>query len=252
MPPEYPGAAPVDSTNQPPQYGPQNVPPVSGAYPGALVGNGAPPETTAEAKAQAAQAAVDSGVHSHVLLNVPPAEATRRRETAIRLLTEANVDPATLSEEQFSIFANQAPDLQKESLTMFVKYGAERLRIVHPTKDSAASSIHSSATPEQAPRNSGGQQQATQPGTHTPGSAPAPAPAAVSASAPTPTPGPGGGQTTNVSNAGNTAASATPAPAAKPRKPRLSRGHCIPCKANKIKVSVTEEDKQHHQASHPH
>jgi hypothetical protein len=48
------------------------------------------------------------------------------------MLSHAGVDPETLSPEQFNIFANQSPELQKESLNMLVKYGAERLRIVHP------------------------------------------------------------------------------------------------------------------------
>ncbi|KAK1473978.1 hypothetical protein CCUS01_05568 [Colletotrichum cuscutae] len=95
-----------------------------------------------------ADAAVQSGVHSHAVLNVPPGEAARRREVAIRLLSDSGLDPESLSTEQFSIFANQSPDLQKESLAMLVKYGAERLRIVHPN-DAAASSTSASPTPQQ-------------------------------------------------------------------------------------------------------
>lgn len=93
-----------------------------------------------------ADVAVQSNVHSHVNLNVPPAEAARRRELAIRLLSDSGVDPETLSTEQFSIFANQSPDLQRESLAMLVQYGAERLRIVHPA-DAAASSSSTSPSP---------------------------------------------------------------------------------------------------------
>ncbi|KAK1707142.1 uncharacterized protein BDZ83DRAFT_183532 [Colletotrichum acutatum] len=96
-----------------------------------------------------ADAAVQSGVHSHAVLNVPPGEAARRREVAIRLLSDSGLDPESLSTEQFSIFANQSPDLQKESLAMLVKYGAERLRIVHPN-DAAASSTSAPPTPQQA------------------------------------------------------------------------------------------------------
>ncbi|KAK1635064.1 hypothetical protein BDP81DRAFT_322570 [Colletotrichum phormii] len=95
-----------------------------------------------------ADAAVQSGVHSHAVLNVPPGEAARRREVAIRLLSDSGLDPESLSTEQFGIFANQSPDLQKESLAMLVKYGAERLRIVHPN-DAAASSTSASPTPQQ-------------------------------------------------------------------------------------------------------
>ncbi|RYP14958.1 hypothetical protein DL765_006026 [Monosporascus sp. GIB2] len=81
-------------------------------------------------------------------LNVPPAEAARRRETAVSLLTGKGIDPATLSAEQFNIFANQAPQLQEASLEMLAKYGAEKLRIVHPDdKDQAGSA---SSTPTQA------------------------------------------------------------------------------------------------------
>ncbi|GJD00773.1 C6 finger domain-containing protein [Colletotrichum higginsianum] len=88
-----------------------------------------------------ADAAVQSGVHLHAVLDVPPAEAARRREVAIRLLSDSGVDPESLSTEQFSIFANQSPDLQKESLAMLAKYGAERLRIKRrPRKSKAAAS----------------------------------------------------------------------------------------------------------------
>lgn len=75
-------------------------------------------------------AAVNSG-----FVNVAPEEANRRKEVAIKLLSSSGIDPETLSTDQFNIFANQSPDLQKESLALLVKYGAERLRIVHPTKD---------------------------------------------------------------------------------------------------------------------
>ncbi|KAF2971742.1 hypothetical protein GQX73_g1894 [Xylaria multiplex] len=73
-------------------------------------------------------------------LNVPPAEAERRRQTAIDLLSGKGIDPATLSSEQFNIFANQAPNLQAASLDMLAKYGAERLRIVHPDEKEQAGS----------------------------------------------------------------------------------------------------------------
>ncbi|KJZ78049.1 hypothetical protein HIM_02686 [Hirsutella minnesotensis 3608] len=79
-------------------------------------------------------------------LNLAPEEALRRREAAIKLLTEAGVDPDTLSTEQFNIFANQSPELQKESLNMLVKYGAERLRIVHPSNRDGSASTPTSAT----------------------------------------------------------------------------------------------------------
>lgn len=78
------------------------------------------------------------------MLNLSPSEAARRSDEATRKLSESGIDPATLSKEQFDIFANQSPELQNESLAMLIKYGAERLRIVHPNKDNASS------TPPQA------------------------------------------------------------------------------------------------------
>ncbi|KAI0863105.1 hypothetical protein F4860DRAFT_502236 [Xylaria cubensis] len=76
-------------------------------------------------------------------LNVPPAEAERRRNTAVELLEGKGIDPATLSAEQFNIFANQAPNLQSASLDMLARYGAERLRIVHPDEKEQAGSSNS-------------------------------------------------------------------------------------------------------------
>ncbi|UNI22014.1 hypothetical protein JDV02_007942 [Purpureocillium takamizusanense] len=79
-------------------------------------------------------------------INITPEEAARRREFAIQLLSGSGVDPDSLSTDQFNIFANQSPDLQKESLNMLVKYGAERLRIVHPSNRDTPTS----APPDQA------------------------------------------------------------------------------------------------------
>ncbi|KAI1757276.1 hypothetical protein F4782DRAFT_537518 [Xylaria castorea] len=76
-------------------------------------------------------------------LNVPPAEAERRRQTAVELLGGKGIDPATLSTEQFNIFANQAPNLQSASLDMLARYGAERLRIVHPDEKEQTGSSNS-------------------------------------------------------------------------------------------------------------
>ncbi|SPN99682.1 uncharacterized protein DNG_02533 [Cephalotrichum gorgonifer] len=80
------------------------------------------------------------------IVNVDTEEAARRREKAIELLTGAGVDPETLTADQFNIFANQSPTLQQESLAMLVQYGAERLRIVHPNKDSSAQNTSQSQT----------------------------------------------------------------------------------------------------------
>lgn len=90
------------------------------------------------------------------LLNLSPTEAARRRDEANRKLTEAGIDPATLTPEQFDIFSNQSPDLQKESLAMLVKYGAERLRIVHPTKDTNTASSSTTAAANNTPSTPNG------------------------------------------------------------------------------------------------
>lgn len=82
-------------------------------------------------------------------INVSPEEAARRRDTATAILAEAGVNPESLSAEQFNIFSNQSPELQKESLNMLVKYGAERLRIVHPQnkENSALATTSTPSTP---------------------------------------------------------------------------------------------------------
>lgn len=90
-------------------------------------------KAAAEAEAEVEAAQADGQPNS---LNLSPSEAARRCEEANRKLRDAGIDPTTLSTEQFDIFSNQSPDLQRESLAMLVKYGAERLRIVHPNKDS--------------------------------------------------------------------------------------------------------------------
>ncbi|KAM0484527.1 hypothetical protein ACHAPX_001953 [Trichoderma viride] len=81
---------------------------------------------------QADQSAQNSAA-GQLVINVTPEEAARRRNVAVAMLQQAAVDPESLSPEQFNIFANQSPDLQKESLNMLIRYGAERLRIVHPS-----------------------------------------------------------------------------------------------------------------------
>lgn len=91
-------------------------------------------------KKKGGDAQVAAEVPDEAMLNLSPSETARRRDEATRKLSENGVDPATLSQEQFDIFANQSPELQTESLAMLIKYGAERLRIVHPNKDNASSS----------------------------------------------------------------------------------------------------------------
>lgn len=94
---------------------------------------------------KAAAARAEGGDQQNTLLNLSPSEAARRRDEATRKLSDNGIDPNTLSTEQFEIFANQSPELQRESLAMLTKYGAERLRIVHPNKDNASPSRPASA-----------------------------------------------------------------------------------------------------------
>ncbi|GAO15768.1 hypothetical protein UVI_02043080 [Ustilaginoidea virens] len=85
-------------------------------------------------------------VVKELALNVSPEEAARRRDVALKLLTDAGVGHASLTPDQFNIFANQAPDLQKESLNMIIAYGAERLQIVHPSHRESSTSVPPSGT----------------------------------------------------------------------------------------------------------
>lgn len=97
-------------------------------------------ENDIQAKESANADAAATAAQAPSLLNIPPQEAERRKGVAIALLNSKNIDPNTLSSEQFNIFANQAPHLQELSLDMLAKYGAERLRIVHPDETAASSS----------------------------------------------------------------------------------------------------------------
>ena len=130
LPPEMPGALPVGDGSTREYYNsglPGGAQPGgSSSYPDGLVN-----DTAADGS--------NGNVHSHSILNLPPGEAARRRDVAIKLLSQSNIDPKTLSPEQFSIFANQSLELQQDSLAMLVKYGAERLRIVHPNRDGSSS-----------------------------------------------------------------------------------------------------------------
>ncbi|KAJ0282892.1 hypothetical protein CBS470a_007609 [Colletotrichum nupharicola] len=169
-----------------------------------------------------ADAAVQSNLHSQANLNVPPAEAARRREVAIRMLSDNGVYPETLSTEQFSIFANQSPDLQKESLSMLVKYGAERLRIVHPNDAAASSSTSASSTPPQP--------------------AVLEEPAASSESE-TPTKAKKKASRKSKSTT-ELEEELVPAPGDTPMK-MISRGSCIGCRIGKLKVSTVARDTLH-------
>ncbi|KAF5645289.1 ATP-dependent DNA helicase 2 subunit 1 [Fusarium sp. NRRL 25303] len=156
IPPDYPGAPAIDGQNQGvPSYmnggeAPGNIGQQGfNDYPQGLMGD-ATMNGTSSQQANGQMASVAFPV------NVSAAEAARRKEAATTMLSNAGVDPTTLSPEQFGIFANQAPELQRESLNMLVKYGAERLRIVHPGNKEgstqASSSTQSSQTTSTGPR----------------------------------------------------------------------------------------------------
>ncbi|GKT45732.1 uncharacterized protein ColSpa_05913 [Colletotrichum spaethianum] len=171
-------------------------------------------QTTATVPTKA-DAAVQSGVHSHAVLNVPPAEAVRRREVAIRLLSDSGLDPESLSTEQFSIFANQSPDLQRESLSMLVKYGAERLRIVHPSDATAATSTNASPTSQQAAAEAEDENSGATSGSSAPAKKKRPRKSRPAA---------GGDEEEEL----------IPAPPGTPLK-QISRGSCIACRRGKAK-----------------
>lgn len=137
FPSEMPGALPVGASDR--QYYNNQAPGggAAGGYPDTLVGAG----EDGASRSVSQDVSVNGGVHSQSILNLPPGEAARRRDVAIQFLSQHGLDAETLSPEQFSIFANQSPELQKESLEMLVRYGAERLRIVHPgEKEGSAAS----------------------------------------------------------------------------------------------------------------
>ncbi|PHH90357.1 hypothetical protein CDD83_3919 [Cordyceps sp. RAO-2017] len=99
------------------QQQPQLVEPQQNDQQTLQVADGSAPDPT-----QSAQGPSFVPPGTTIPLNLSPEEATRRRDVAVKLLSDAGVDPATLSTEQFNIFANQSPDLQRESLNMLVKY----------------------------------------------------------------------------------------------------------------------------------
>lgn len=104
--------------------------------------------TSAQNQSNQGQDSASAGTTSATpFLNIPAAEAARRRELAVELLSGKGIDPTTLSEEQMNIFSNQAPHLQELSLEMLAKYGAERLRIVHP--DEKDQQVSTNTTPAQ-------------------------------------------------------------------------------------------------------
>ncbi|KAM0419522.1 hypothetical protein ACHAPD_003084 [Fusarium lateritium] len=154
IPPDYPGAPAVNGQTNLAYINGGQAPDENGQqdfndYPQELMGD-APGATNGTGSQQT------GGQPGSVTfpVNVSAAEATRRREAATAMLSNAGVDPTTLSPEQFGIFSNQAPELQRESLNMLVKYGAERLRIVHP--GNREGSAQASASTAQSTQSSNG------------------------------------------------------------------------------------------------
>lgn len=173
MPPEAPGAQAVDGPSQ--------------SYPMAQVG-------------------------PVIAFSVTPEEAARRQLAARNLLSEAGVDPDSLSADQMNIFSNQSPELQRDSVAMLAKYGAERLQIIHPSnKDKGASS--------------------TQPGQST--QATPSGPMTTKELAPETTKSGRKQKATAKAAAENTA---TGTPSKPPKKVGKSRVACFSCKSRKVKV----------------
>lgn len=108
--------------------------------------------TAAQRGSSGKQPASQNGSSSTLLpFNVSPDEAARRLTVAKKLLSDAGVNPDSLSSEQMNIFSNQAPELQKDSIAMLAKYGAERLQIIPPqNKDQSKAADSTSASPAQA------------------------------------------------------------------------------------------------------
>ncbi|KAH7189260.1 uncharacterized protein B0J16DRAFT_339174 [Fusarium flagelliforme] len=148
-------------------------------------------------------------------VNVSAAEANRRKEAATSMLSNAGVDPTTLSPEQFGIFSNQAPELQQESLNMLVKYGAERLRIVHPSNREGSAQA-SASTAQNSPSVNG--------------------PRTTKELVPQPSAQSNVNTDTEAQTASQTADEAS-TPKRKARKLGKSRTACFPCKARKTKCS---------------
>ncbi|KAF4998358.1 hypothetical protein FGRMN_3238 [Fusarium graminum] len=212
IPPDYPGASGLDGPSNPSYTNGEHLSDDNGQqgfsdYPQGLMGE----SVSATANLTASQTGQPGSATFPV--NVSAAEAARRRDAATTMLSNAGVDPTTLSADQFGIFSNQAPELQRESLNMLVKYGAERLRIVHPgnregSAQESASSQSSQTTPtgprttkELVPQSSAQSTDAAGP-----------------------------------QNADDTSKSKH-----RTKKMGKSRIACFPCKARKTKVSITIE-----------
>jgi hypothetical protein len=197
-----------------------------GQHPGAME-SGAGTGMNGHSEAQGEDAV--NGVVPHAVLNVSQEEAARRRDVAICLLTEKDIDPDTLSTEQFNIFSNQSPDLQQESLNMLVRYGAERLRIVHPNKN-GSSSAQSTPAPEQQASSTNSVAAANQ----SQGAEATPSKSKRSRKRKS---GPAASGVDSVGVGDDYVASATVA--ASGGKAKLTRGACESCRTSKLKVQTS-------------
>ncbi|RTE81665.1 hypothetical protein BHE90_003807 [Fusarium euwallaceae] len=156
IPPDYPGAPPIDGQPGPSYAAGEQT---DGTAQNQQGFNDYPQGLMGDAPATANGSTTQTGSQPPSVtypVNVSAAEAARRREAALTMLSNAGVEPSTLSAEQFNIFSNQAPELQRESLGMLVKYGAERLRIVHPgNREGSAQTNASTSTPSSQTTPSG-------------------------------------------------------------------------------------------------
>lgn len=182
--------------------------------------------TTSQSQAQKADSQPPSGASFPV--KISPTEAARRREAAMAMLTRAGVPPDSLSTDQFSIFSNQSPELQKESLGMLVKYGAERLRIVHPNNKGGPSSAQANTSPGRS-------------------SLPTPSGPMTTKELVPQGGGSGDADTTNGSAAkvgddGTAGTTPEPTPTGR-RKLGKSRNACFTCKGRKVKVRISSTHK---------
>jgi hypothetical protein len=180
---------------------------------------------------QADQSAQNSAA-SQLIINVSPEEAERRRNVAVAMLQQAAIDPESLSSEQFNIFANQSPDLQKESLNMLIRYGAERLRIVHPGSKEGSAQPTSRASSSAPAVQSNVQEDPSGPVT-TSG-------LVLQTASPTPTKkSRKKTQPASDGDDGATAEATTNGEAKKTRRrgPAKSRTSCVQCKQRRVKVS---------------
>lgn len=180
---------------------------------------------------QADQSAQNSAA-GQLVINVTPEEAERRRSVAVAMLQHAAVDPESLSPEQFNIFANQSPDLQKESLNMLIRYGAERLRIVHPGSKEGSAQPPSRASSSAPAVQSNVQQDPSGPVT-TSGLV------LQTTTAPNSKKSRKKNQTASNGDDGTTGEATTNGEAKKTRRrgPAKSRNACVQCKQRKAKVS---------------